>query len=377
MKKKERLLATLNGKTVDRPPVSFYEINGVTQDSKNSDPFNVYSHPSWKPLLELALEKTDLIVMKYPGFTYSSKDSLSEITKKEVYIKGDSRYTAESIKIGNRVLKQRWRQDKDVNTVWSTEHLLKDVDDIKAFLQIPHREFRGFVDTSEILKVEEKIGDDGIVMLGCADPICMAASIFDMSDYTILALTEQKIFHQLLEYFAEALYREVEAVSKALPGRLWRVVGPEYASVPYLPPSLFREYVIKYDQPIVDIIQKYNGYARMHSHGNLKAILDDIASLGVDGLDPIEPPPQGDVELKYVREKYGKDMVLFGNIEASDISNLTTNKFEEKVKIALEEGTYGEGRGFVLLPSACPYGRVLPKQALNNYETMVRLTEQF
>jgi uroporphyrinogen-III decarboxylase len=128
---------------------------------------------------------------------------------------------------------------------------------------------------------------------------------------------------------------------------------------------------------MVESIKSYGGYARIHSHGNLKAILDDIAALGADGLDPIEPPPQGDVELAYVRERYGKDMVLFGNLEASDIENLPTIRFAEKIKRALEEGTSGTGRGFVLMPSACPYGRELSTLALRNYEKMVELVERF
>ena len=34
-----------------------------------------------------------------------------------------------------------------------------------------------------------------------------------------------------------------------------------------------------------------------------------------------------------------------------------------------------EGRGFVLMPSAAPYGRIISSNTMYNYETMVRLTE--
>ena len=127
---------------------------------------------------------------------------------------------------------------------------------------------------------------------------------------------------------------------------------------------------------MIDAIQKYDGYARIHSHGNLKDILDDIADMGADGLDPIEPPPQGDVTLKYVRENYGNKMVLFGNLEIADIENMPTEKFSEKVKIALDEGTAGSGRGFVLMPSASPYGRILSPLTLKNYEKIIELVEK-
>jgi uroporphyrinogen-III decarboxylase len=134
---------------------------------------------------------------------------------------------------------------------------------------------------------------------------------------------------------------------------------------------------VRYDEPMVKAIQRYGGFARIHSHGRLKLILDDIASTGCDGLDPIEPPPQGDMRLAEVRERYGQQMVLFGNLEASDIENLPAEEFREKVLCALDEGTRGSGRGFVLLPSSCPYGRVLSGQALQNYQIMVEVVDGF
>ena len=124
---------------------------------------------------------------------------------------------------------------------------------------------------------------------------------------------------------------------------------------------------------MIDRIHRWGGYARIHCHGRVKDILDDIAAMGADALDPIEPPPQGDVELADVRKRYGKQLVLFGNLEIADIENMPTAKFAEKVKRAIAEGTAGDGRGFVLMPSASPYGRVLSTLTLKNYETILRL----
>ena len=95
--------------------------------------------------------------------------------------------------------------------------------------------------------------------------------------------------------------------------------------------------------------------------------------MGVDGLDPIEPPVQGDMELIEVLQKYGEQMVLFGNLEATDIENLPTEQFEQRIQTAIEQGTAGDGRGFVLMPSSCPYGRELPPLALANYRKMVEM----
>lgn len=375
MTRRERLMATLQGESVDRPPVSFYELNGLDENPNDDDPFNIYSHPTWQPLIELTREKTDRIVMRGVAYASVTPDPIETLSQTEIHIHNGSRYTIHHISVGHRVLTSRTRRDPDVNTIWTEEHLLKDVDDLSAFLDLPEPNEDSTVDTKPVIAAESALGDTGIVMIDTPDPLCLAASLFDMAEYTVIAMTEEALFHRLLERFAATLWAKTETVAKALPGRLWRIYGPEYASSPYLPPRLFREYVCRYVQPMIDSIHKYGGYARIHSHGKLKAILDDIAAMGADGLDPIEPPPQGDVELRYVRERYGKEMVLFGNLEVSDIENLPTDQFSEKIKRAIAEGTAGSGRGFVLMPSACPYGRILSPLALNNYQTMIEIVE--
>lgn len=370
-------MATMRGETVDRPPVCFYELNGLDQNPDDPDPFNIFSGPSWKPLIELARDRTDRIVLRELIFGKILPDPVEGLASKETFIKNGSEYTIRKIKAGNRILTSRERRDPDINTVWTEEHLIKDLDDLRAFLNLPEPELVTGVDKAPVIDAEEALGDSGIVMLDTADPLCLAAMMFDMADYTIIAMTEQDLFTQLLDRFAATLLPRVEEIAKALPGRLWRIYGPEYASAPYLPPYLFNDYVCKYIEPMIASIHRHGGFARVHSHGNLKGILDMIVSTGAMGLDPVEPPHQGDVELEYVRKNYGKDLVLFGNLEVADIENMPPVQFEEKVKRALEEGTAGEGRGFVLMPSASPSGRQISPYTLPNYEKMVELTEKW
>lgn len=371
--RRERLLHTLRGEPVDRPAVCFYEITGFDEHPEDPDPFNIYSHPSWLPVLELARDQTDRIprrMVTLAGYPISPLDTIAppKVTEGE-----GRRYFHREIRVGGRVLTERVRRDQEVFTDWTEEHLLKDVDDLKAFLEVPLAELVGEVDTVDFRRAESELGESGLMMLDAPDPLCWAASLFDMGVYTIMALTEPELFTRLLDKFAAYVLPLTQKVSAALPGQLWRIVGPEYASPPYLPPRLFKGYAAAYDRQMVEAIHQYGGYARIHSHGRLKHILDEIAATGCDALDPIEPPNQGDVTLAYVRERHGRQMALFGNLEATDLENLPVEAFEQKILTALREGTGGEGRGFVLMPSACPYGRELPEKALHNYRRMVEL----
>ena len=382
--RRERLMATLRGQPVDRPAVNFYEIGGFKVDLDDPDSFNVYNAPDWRPLVELAEQHTDIIRLMSPVRSRSFDPTSSTISpihreffRDESWLEGTCRIARTTVTVAGRTMTQTTRRDRDLDTVWTTEHLLKDGDDLKAYLEIPDEAFAETVDVSPLEAEEVELGDKGIVMVDTEDPLCAAATLFSMEEYTITALTDPALFHQLLEKQARRIHARTEQVSRLLPGRLWRIYGPEYATPPYLPPRLFEEYVVRYVEPMVRMIQAHGGFARIHSHGRLEDVLDHIAGMEPDALDPIEPPPQGDVQLGYVREHYGKQLVLFGNIEIADVENLPPNQFEEKVKRALHEGTTGDGRGFVLTPSAAPYGRTISRTTMSNYETMVRLAERW
>jgi uroporphyrinogen-III decarboxylase len=373
--RRERLLATFQGRPVDRPAVSFYEIGGWRMDP-NADEFTVWNDPSWRPLVQLALAKTDLLRMVGAAWRNASDNGRGELVTTERRREGDTLFVRTTIRAPGRTLTSLTSQSTDIQTVWTLEHLLKTVADVEAYLRLPEPTV-GTVDVSGILAEEKALGDTGIVSIESGDPICAAASLFSMEDYTVIALTEPDLFHRLLQRFARAMFPQCEQVARACPGRLWRIFGSEYASEPYLPPRLYREYVEQYTGQMVRAIQKHGGYARIHSHGRLRGILPSIARMKPDGLDPLEPPPQGDLELAEIKAAIGGDTVLLGNLEVADIENLPPPEFERKVAAALRAGTAGPGRGFILHPSSCPYGRKITSRTLANYETMLRLAENW
>lgn len=376
MTRRERLMRTLRGEPVDRPAVCFYEIGGFDVDRTDPDRFNIYNSPSWQPLLDLAENETDIIRMRAPRLVPTARNNASEFWKTDIRLDGDSRFTRNTLTIAGRTMTSLSRRDAAIDTSWEVEHLLKDTDDLRAYLELPDSADDYDVDVSKLIADDKAVGDAGIVMVDVGDPICLGGSFFSMADYTVVALTEPELFHKLLRKLARPIMERIEKVARAFPGRLWRIYGPELATPPYLPPRLFDEYVVRYTGPMVEAIQRHGGFARIHCHGRLKEVLPLIMKMRPTGIDPIEPPHQGDVELSYVRREYGKDLVLFGNIEACDIENLAPDAFEAKCRQSILDGTAGQGRGFVLMPSACPYGRDISPTTMANYRTMVRLVNE-
>ena len=379
MTRRERLWATIRGEKVDRPAVSFHEIGGFLINPDDPDEYNIYNSPSWRPLLELAENETDIIRMVSPvraqsHLAWDGSDHtgvrdkfVKELTREE----NNSRFTRITYTINGKELTSTTRRDRELDTVWTIEHLLKNLDDVKLYLQLPDEIFEERIDISHMAAVEINLGEKGIIMVDTEDPICAVAALFSMEDFTVFAFTEQELCHKLLEKHARYIHKRTSVASRQFPGRFWRIYGPEYATEPFLPVRFFEEYVVRYTGPMISMIKENGGYVRLHSHGRVKDILDHIVSMGADATDPLEPFPHGNADLRQIREKYGKSLVLFGNIEVADIENLPSDKFRELVRKSIADGTHGEGRGFVLMPTASPYGRIISDQTKKNYEIMV------
>ena len=383
MTRRERLMATLKGEVVDRPAVSFYEIGGFLVDPDDPDKYNIYNSPSWQPLLKLAENHTDIIRLVSPVRARShlswngsiTTDFRKQYVGEKVWEEKGSRFTRLTYKIGNKELTSLSRRDIEIDTVWIVEPLLKNMEDVNLFLKLPDEIFEEKLNIGHLEEQENKLGESGIVMVDTEDPVCAVASLFNLETFTIFALTEQALCHKLLEKHASYIHKRIENGAKEFPGRLWRIYGPEYITEPFLPPALFNDYVVRYTGPMVKVIKAHGGFARIHAHGRIRSVLDYIIKMDADAIDPIEPPPYGDVELEYIRRKYGKQLVLFGNIEITDIENMPGNLFRQVVKKTIADGTSGEGRGFVLLPSAAPYGREIQERTLRNYQIMVEEVE--
>jgi hypothetical protein len=90
----------------------------------------------------------------------------------------------------------------------------------------------------------------------------------------------------------------------------------------------------------------------VHCHGRVKTVLRSFMDMGVDSTDPVEPPPQGDVDFAEAKRMAAGRLTLFGNMEFVDMERCEPDEIEQKVRRAIEEG--GK-QHMVLYPSATPH----------------------
>ena len=80
-----------------------------------------------------------------------------------------------------------------------------------------------------------------------------------------------------------------------------------------------------------------------HSDGNIMPLLDDLVTLGMSGLHPLEPGP---MDLATVKAKYGDQLCLIGNVNINALSNGTSEEVDQIVKECIQ--TAGVGGGYMV-----------------------------
>jgi len=177
-------------------------------------------------------------------------------------------------------------------------------------------------------------------------------------------LTEPSLIKILADAWLERTWAKVDFLLSQGVGPFWHFNGVERAAPPMMGPKQWNELVVPYDGEIMRRIKERDPEAmiHVHCHGRMGTLLDSWIELGVDSTDPVEPPPQGDIEFADAKRHVDGRMTLYGNIEFCWLDLAEPDYIEEAVRRAIEDG--GK-QHMVLLPSAAPHERHTPRFTAN------------
>lgn len=392
MTSQERVLSALKLGKVDRVPVVPYGINPYRNYWATND-------PTYKDVLVAAKEKADIFYRWWPGTNFL-KDSAERNTimwqgypgtfkiGKEVFwniqdwpqigllgidcekvkviqkIKRekDSIKCTDIIETSKGTLKSVMLQKMNTATPWLVEPYFKNREDVRKFFSLPWKLYEP--ELSDYFKTKERLGTNGIMFWVFTTPIMLVLRMFNLEDGFITAVNEKKLFFDLLDLVSERLYEVYESIlMKNISPAIIRVSGSEYVAPPFFSPDDFEKFVVKYEKPIIHLIKKHNCIAEFHIHGRIKEVLDIILSLEPDSLDPVEPPPSGDISLTEVKKKIGNKICLVGNVEFDDMQRRSPEEIDRKCRETIE--TAAPGGGFILMPTAPPVTSLSKKMQVN------------
>lgn len=134
-----------------------------------------------------------------------------------------------------------------------------------------------------------------------------------------------------------------------------------YKGTTMFSPQFLRETFIPCLRNVCEPFKNTGVKVIFHSDGNVMNVLDDMIDAGIDGLNPIEPI--AGMDIGYLKRRYGKNLVLVGNVDCSQVLPLGSVKdviaaTKECIRQASKGGGHFIGSSSEIIP-ATPVENIL------------------
>lgn len=355
---RERMLSAIRREPIDRIPAATYNFHPLG---------NFSTEPGYAPMLETLEESENVgIVCKVDAERRGGRGGFFSQTHK---IEGDNTLTITQVKSPKGELRTVHKKPGN-QPGYTVEPLIKDDRDVEKFLSLP--DDPALIDMSPVNDASEKLANRGLAYVSYEDPFYAVAHRFDFEDFAVRCVTQGSHIKELVEREFERIKRELTEMvhQPGGPEVLFYTAGPEIATPPLFSQEVFKKFVTPYQRELVGIIKEAGQLCSVHCHGKIGSVFEEFIDIGADVLEPLEPPPQGDIHLEEALSMSEGRICLMGYLQDQDFYTLSTDEIKKKVEEICR--LVGVRTGYIMTPTATPFMFPPPKQFKENYMQFIR-----
>ena len=186
----------------------------------------------------------------------------------------------------------------------------------------------------------EKYHDSDLAIYAGLRPFGMFNTIYSMPmmDFAVALRDNLKLIDTMMDIFIEWNLTVLEKIQTLGIDFIATYNDMAWKEGPLVSPQMFREVFLPKMKIVADAI---NLPWAFHSDGNLTIVMEDLLSLGMNCVNPFEPPA---MDLKVAKEKWGDRICLWGNIDlVQTLPYGTVEDVEAEVKQRIQEAAPGGG----------------------------------
>jgi len=150
------------------------------------------------------------------------------------------------------------------------------------------------------------------------------------------------------------------------------LISSAFAGAGFISPRQYEQFVLPYEAEVVRSIKQEGLPVYTHTCGDIGDRLELMADTGIDGIDTLDPPPLGSIDLEDAKRRVGERLFFKGNIDP--VNTLLSKSRREVREDALWRLKVGSPGGGYILSSACS---VSPRVPPENLTVLAEASEEF
>jgi len=258
---------------------------------------------------------------------------------------------------------------KDVETL--------SIDDIPETLDyIPSsKNCYAFIDTNDPFQIfsilDQKLGDAYSIHGEVTSPFDYLLDYIGYEEALLALILQPDKIKLILEKFTKGVVNMSENMAEINNVDAIKISSP-FAGMGFISPEQYREFELPYITQIAKAIKSKGKSVYLHTCGNIGDRLEIMSESGILGLECLDPPPMGNVNLASALDQIGDKMFIKGNIDSvHTLLNGDAKIIEKDVNERLEIARNYPG---FILSTACS---IAPKVPVANVEMLSRLVKKF
>ena len=187
----------------------------------------------------------------------------------------------------------------------------------------------------------------------------------------LMALLDQpEKVHEILNVTTE--WSVALAVAQARRGAAAIKISSPFAGGGFLSRDMYKEFILPYESSLAKATREAGAPIYTHTCGAIGDRLDLLCEAGVSGIECLDPPPLGNVELSEAVAELNGKLFIKGNVDpVNTLLRGDAEKVQADVSQVLESA---RGMSGFVLSSACS---VAPPAPPDNLKLMVEICHQF
>ncbi len=210
--------------------------------------------------------------------------------------------------------------------------------------------------------VREEVGDRLSVHSEVFSPFTQFLEMFGYQNALMYLLDDPGKCELILQAYAEGTADL--AVRQAERGVDAVLISSAFAGAGFISRGQYEQFVLPYERYVIQKA-KEGGAPVVYTHtcGAIGDRLDLMVATGLDGIDTLDPPPLGTVDLAEAKAAWGDKIFFKGNIDS--VNTLLNGTLDDVMADARERVKVGMPGGGYILSSACSVApRVEPEKLM-------------
>ena len=220
-----------------------------------------------------------------------------------------------------------------------------------------------------VLDVLGRAGGEYSVHGEVTSPLDYVLDLFGFEQAMVGFLDDPGRAAAVLDRFTEGLV-DLAAGLAACGADAVKISSP-FAGAGFLSKAFYRAFVLPYEGRIARAVEARGARAYIHTCGDIHDRLELMASSGASGIECLDPPPLGRVELEDAKRRVGGRIFIKGNVDPVHV--LFEAGAEEVREDARRRIAAGKPGGRYILSTACS---IAPRTPRRNVAVLVEAAEE-